>query len=486
LIGQTVSHYRILEKLGEGGMGEVYLAEDTSLDRKVALKFLPASLQQDDIALKRFLREAKSAAALDHPFICNIYEVAQTDDGQDFIVMEHIRGQTLQAEMAEGSLFLKDALKIASEIAEALEQAHEKGIVHRDLKPANIMLTPEGHAKVMDFGIAKRVPREDGTEQDVSTRLTTEDSTVGTLAYMSPEQLRGEKVDTRCDIFSFGVLIYEMLTGVHPFRRAQAVETTSAILKEEPPALTRYQEDLSEVLQHMVRRMMSKSPDKRYQSVHEVKTDLVEELSLLSSFDTAPYTKPTVSRISSLTAGFWVLGFLIVAVLIYWNWGFLTEPAASLEGEQKSIAVLPFDNLSGSDDDAFIDGLTEDIITQLHKVTELSVVSRTSSFLYRDSEKSLAEIGEELGVALLLEGSVRRQDDQLRVSAQLIDAESDRHIWAENYNRLLRDVFAIQIEIAQEIASTLEVELSAEEIGELEKRPTENLQAYSLCLQGRF
>jgi serine/threonine-protein kinase len=487
MIGQTISHYKVLEKLGEGGMGEVYLAEDTSLKRKVALKFLPASLADDEVAHKRFLREAQSAAALDHPYICHINEVAKTDDGQDFIVMEYVEGQTLKEKLAEGPFLLKGVLQIASEIAEALEKAHSSGIIHRDLKPANIMLTPDGHAKVMDFGLAKKVVTDDGTEQDITSALTREGSTLGTLAYMSPEQIKAQPVDHRSDIFSFGIALYEMLTGVHPFRRAQAVETTSAILKEEPPALTRYQEDLSEVLQHMVRRMLSKSPDERYQSVHEVRTDLVDELNLLSSFDTAPYAKPTPSRISPLTMGLTALGLVIVAVLIYWNWGFLTEPSDSPVKGRNSIAVLPFDNLSPDPEDVyFSDGMTEDITTELSRISGLKVIARTSSFRFRDSDKPIRQIADELGVETILEGSVRRSGDHVRIVAQLIAADSEEHLWAQSYDRELIDVFEIQSDVAKQIASALGSELSTQDIGRFESLPTHDLEAYDAYLQGRF
>ncbi len=237
MIDRAISHYRITRKLGEGGMGEVYLAEDTSLQRKVALKFLPESLQRDTIARKRFLREAQSAGILEHPFICNIKEVAQTDDGQDFIVMEYVEGESLQARLGRGPLPIKETLKLGAELAEALESAHGKGIIHRDLKPANVMITLSGHPKIMDFGLAKKVVSENGREQDISSALTREGSTLGTLSYMSPEQIRGEVVDARSDIFSLGVVLYEMVTGVHPFRRAQSAETTSAILREDPAPL---------------------------------------------------------------------------------------------------------------------------------------------------------------------------------------------------------------------------------------------------------
>ncbi|MEJ2082909.1 MAG: serine/threonine-protein kinase [Acidobacteriota bacterium] len=228
MIGQTICHYRIVEKIGEGGMGEVYLAEDTSLQRKVALKFLPASLADDELARKRFLREAVSAAALDHPFICHTHEIIR-HDSRDVIVMEYVEGRTLQQCLAAGPLPLKQALRIASEIAEALEEAHEKDIVHRDLKPSNIMLTAKGHAEVMDFGLAKKIGREDDTGQEITTALTREGTTLGTPAYMSPEQVKAEAVDCRSDIFSFGVVLYEMLTGVHPFRHVRQAETIAAI-----------------------------------------------------------------------------------------------------------------------------------------------------------------------------------------------------------------------------------------------------------------
>jgi serine/threonine protein kinase len=266
LIGQTVSHYRILEKLGEGGMGEVYLAEDTSLKRKVALKLLPETHQQDPISHKRFIREAESAAALDHPFVCKIYEVGE-HEGRNFIAMEYLQGQTLKERLAEGRIALDEALRIGTEIAEALEEAHERGIVHRDLKPANIMLTPKGHAQVLDFGLAKRIA-EDG--QEITTEVTREGTTLGTLAYMSPEQLRGEPVDTRSDTFALAVVLYEMLTGVHPFRKAESIQTITAILHEEPEDLSGYLDKVPESLSQMVRKMLAKDPAERFQSVSEV------------------------------------------------------------------------------------------------------------------------------------------------------------------------------------------------------------------------
>ena len=273
MVGTTISHYKVLEKIGQGGMGEVYLAQDTTLDRKVALKFLPEELRQDSTARKRFLREAKSAAALDHPFICHIHEIGEAN-GKDFISMEYIRGTTLQEKLGEGPLPLRNVLETAGEIAEALEAAHEQGIVHRDLKPSNIMLTPKGHVKVMDFGLAKRVVPVEGQEEEITTVLTRADSILGTVPYMSPEQIRGQTVDTRSDIFSFGVVLYEMLAGVHPFKKGGQIETASAILSEEPSPLSDYVLELPEALQHTVQKLLVKRVEGRCQSATEVLIDL--------------------------------------------------------------------------------------------------------------------------------------------------------------------------------------------------------------------
>ncbi len=272
MIGKTISHFRILEKLGQGGMGEVFLAQDTTLDRKVALKFLPEELQQDPTARKRFLREAKSAAALDHPFICKIYEIGKAQD-RTFIAMEYIQGMNLEERFLKGPLPIEDVLEIAWEIADALEGAHRRGIVHRDLKPANVMLIPEGHIKVMDFGLAKRVTPE-GEEENVSTVLTQDGAAVGTVPYMSPEQVRGKPLDTRSDIFSFGVVLYEMVAGVHPFKKDSTMDTAQTILSVTPPPIARYVNDVPDLLQDTIRKMLAKDPGERYQTAKGLMTDL--------------------------------------------------------------------------------------------------------------------------------------------------------------------------------------------------------------------
>ncbi|MCH7805236.1 MAG: serine/threonine-protein kinase [Acidobacteria bacterium] len=285
MVGKTISHYKVLEKIGQGGMGEVFLAQDTTLDRKVALKFLPEEMQQDSTAKKRFLREAKSAAALDHPYICHIHEVGEVE-GKSFISMEYVQGTTLRERLTEGPLAVRKALETATEIAEALEEAHKQGIVHRDLKPSNIMLTPQGHVKVMDFGLAKQVTPVEGQEQEITTALTKQGSTLGTVPYMSPEQVRGQEVDTRSDIFSFGVVLYEMLTGVNPFKGDTSADTSHAILGETPPPLTRYTEDIPVLLQHIVKKMLAKESDRRYQLIHDVRTDLSELLRDIADLST--------------------------------------------------------------------------------------------------------------------------------------------------------------------------------------------------------
>ncbi len=279
LIGRTISHYRIVEKIGQGGMGEVFLADDTSLHRKVALKFLPPEMQQDAAARKRFMREAHSAAALDHPYICHINEVGESG-GTNFIVMEYVDGQTLGDRQAKGPLPLKEAIQIAGEVSEALEDAHDKRIIHRDLKPANIMLTRKGHAKVMDFGLAKQLVPPGGIESQEATvtAVTREGTTVGTLTYMSPEQLRGEAVDARSDIFSFGVVLYVMLAGVHPFKKKAAMDTAGAILNSAPQPLGELRTDVPGLLQHIVTKMLAKDPHDRYPSMHDLRTDLTELL----------------------------------------------------------------------------------------------------------------------------------------------------------------------------------------------------------------
>ncbi len=348
MVDQGVSRYRIVEKLGQGGMGEVFLAEDLSLSRKVALKFLPEAVSADPAARKRFMREARSAAALDHPYICKIYEIGESD-GKDFIAMEYVPGQTLKEKLAGGPLPMKKAIQIASEIAEALETPHRQGIVHRDLKPANILLTEEGHVKVTDFGLARQIPRGGEEARDISSTFTQEGALSGTLVYMAPEQLRGEPADPRSDIFSFGVILYEMLAGVHPFLRRTSIETANAILNEKPPPLAGYSSVGSALLVHSVNKLLAKDPDSRYQSIHEVRTDLQgwEESCTPPAEESVPANQ--WRRILAWTAAACVFSGAITGALV-WNLK-PAPPAASApltriamalpDGETLAQGVLP-------------------------------------------------------------------------------------------------------------------------------------------------
>jgi len=334
MVGRLLSHYRILQKLGQGGMGEVYLAEDSILGRKVALKFLPKELQRDPLARQRFIQEARSAAALDHPGICKIYEIGRVE-GSGFIAMEYVEGQTLRQRLAGGPVSLKEAVALATQIVEALEEAHQKNIVHRDLKPANIMLTSRGHVKVMDFGLAKRLASSDvgSSMETLPESLTRPGTTLGTLAYMSPEQLSCETADVRSDIFSFGIILYEMLSGIHPFRKSSPVETATAILSETPAPLSRYVKGIPELLQHTVGKTLNKKKEERQQSVHEVLTNLGK---LLEESAWKEEGKPTAMK-RALT-GFWLtpsksiyylplMIVLIIGSLGLWFFGIRERPA---------------------------------------------------------------------------------------------------------------------------------------------------------------
>jgi len=412
MIGRTVSHYHILEKIGKGGMGEVYLAEDTSLKRKVALKFLPEYLHQNELAHRRFLREAESAAALDHPYICHINEISQTEAGQDFIVMEYVEGQTLKDRLEEGPLALEESIRVSGEIIDALALAHQRGIVHRDLKPANIMLTTQGHAKVMDFGLAKRVLTDDATEQDLTSALTREGSTLGTPAYMSPEQVRGQPVDHRTDLFSFGIILYEMLTGVHPFRRSHPVETMGAILYEEPEPLSAHFPGPMALLQKTINQLLAKDPDQRMQTAEEVAGRLIELSSQAEELRLTTFLRSRSGRRSAL-----VLTAVIVIVLIGW-WALQRGTNEIGNPEVRSIAVLPLANLSGDPgNDPIAEGIHDALITNLAGLGLERVIARSTVIRYKGKDTPPKEIAQELNVERLMTGAVMRSGDRVRVTA---------------------------------------------------------------------
>ncbi|MFQ6114374.1 MAG: protein kinase, partial [bacterium] len=469
-----ISHYKILEKLGGGGMGIVYKARDLKLERFVALKFLPPHLGQAEEEKKRFIHEAKAASALDHPNICTIYEIDETEDGQMFIAMACYEGETLKKKIERGPLPVEVAIDLACQIARGLAKAHEQDIVHRDIKPANSMITKDGVMKVVDFGLAKLSGQ---------TKLTKEGTTLGTLAYMSPEQIQGEEVDRRTDIWSLGVILYEMLTGQCPFKGEYEQAVWYSILNEEPEPVTGLRSGLPMELERIVNKALNKNASERYQHIDEMRVDL----ETLNKQIKAPGTKPSqvltspIRRMRGYFFGAAAILFLIILVALY-----LFQPSRSVPADRKSIAVLPFENMNRAEEsEYFSDGITEDIITQISKIADLRVISRTSSMRYKGSEKSLRDIGEELGVAFILEGSVRRAGDRVRIVGQLIDAQSDEHVWAETYDRKLADVFEIQSEVAQKIAGALQAELTSAEKQRIEKRPTENLTAYDYYLKGR-
>ena len=467
MIGKVISHYKILEKLGEGGMGVVYKAHDTKLDRDVALKFLPTDLTRDPGAKERFLIEARAASALNHPNICGIHAI-DTFENQEFIDMEFVGGGPLSVLLKEKELSLKEVIEIALQIAEGLNVAHKKGIVHRDIKPDNIMITDEHLVKIMDFGLAKLKG---------SSRLTKTHSALGTLFYMSPEQAQGVEVDQRSDIFSFGAVLYEMITGRRPFKGEHEAAMIYSLVNETPEPLTRYRANVPDGLQQVVDKALSKERGVRYQHVDEIIADLRRIQPALSGGVTV------ASRKSRVT---WIIGAALVALAVMGIYLFYSKSVPT-SAKSKSVAVLPFKNMSDSkEDEYFSDGITDDIIAQLSKITDLKVISRTSIMQYKGISKNVRDIGKELDVATVLEGSVRRSGNQIRIVAQLIDANNEGHLWADTYDETMTQVFAIQSDVAQRIAAALQAKLSPEEKKRIEKKQTENTEAYQLYLKGRF
>lgn len=433
-------------------MGEVYRARDTRLGRDVAIKILPQHLTQKTSAKQRFEREARAVSSLQHPNICTLYDVGH-QDGTDFLVMEFLEGETLAKRLERGPLAMPEILRIANEVAAALETAHSQGVIHRDLKPGNIMLTKAG-AKLLDFGLAKPTvapmvadfsnsPTASHTiGSGPASSLTALGTIVGTFQYMAPEQVRGENTDSRADIFSFGCVLYEMATGERAFAGASPVEVLNAILHETPPAPSRRRRELTPGLDRVVAHCLEKDAAARFHSAHDL-----------------------AFALASLAAR--------------------GEPAG-VEQRAASVAVLPFVNLGADpENEFFADGVTEDVIAHLSKIRSLKVISRTSIMTFKKRESSLREISEKLGTSTVLEGSVRRAGNRVRIVAQLIDGATDEHIWADTYDRDLTDIFAIQTDVALKIASALRAELSNEERTRVCQRPTPDLEAYELYLRGR-
>jgi serine/threonine protein kinase len=432
MIGKTILHYKILEKLGEGGMGIVYKAKDTKLKRDVAIKFLPPQIASQSEERERFKVEAQAAAALNHPNIATIHSIEETDD-EAFIVMEYIDGVELKEKITSGPFKLNKAFEIITKIADGLKTAHSKGIIHRDIKSSNIMVTGDNQVKVMDFGLAKI--KGNGFVTKVGT-------TMGTAAYMSPEQVSGEKVDKRTDIWTLGIIFYELLTGELPFKADYDAAWTYVVLNKDPLKPSELDRKIPAQLDSIVMKMLEKDRDKRYSNIEEFLKDLQE-------------AKVEINGMEQ-------------------------------EGKTKAIAVLPFNNISAEkESDYFSDGLTEELIMNLSRLKDMRVVSRTTSMQYKGVQKGIKAIGKELGVRYIIEGSVRKFQDNLRITAQLIDVEKDAQLWAETYKGNLADVFDIQEKVSKQIVDALMVKLTPMEKVVLEKRATLNPEAFDCYLRAR-
>ncbi len=436
MIGQTVSHYRIIRKIGEGGMGAVYEAKDLKLPRSVALKFLRQSSASMPSAETRFLQEARIVSTLEHPNIAAIFDIDETDDGDVFIVMPFYDGRTLDAILKDGSLSLENAIDIVCQVGRGLAKAHEKGIVHRDIKPANIIVTSDGTAKVLDFGLATLTGE---------TRLTHEGGLVGTAVYMSPQQATGDDIDHRTDIWSLGVVLYELMTGFRPFRGKAMQAVMYSIIHDDPEDITTYRDDIPPGVVEAIRIVLQKNPDDRYLKIG----DFVGALEAVQEGKTAEYI-----------------------------------PASSTD--EISIAVLPFDDLSpGKDHEYLSDGLTEDVITDLAKIAALRVISRNSALRLKGTDQDIRAISRSLKVNYVLRGSVRRAKDDLRISVQLIDARRDKTLWAEKFSGSLDDIFDMQEKVARSIVEALQLKLTPLESRQVARRPIEDARAYEYYLRAR-
>jgi len=493
--GDRFNQYRILSQLGAGGMGEVYLAEDTSLRRKVALKFLPVVLTKDKAHLRRFEVEARAVAALSHPNVCTIHEVIETEDGRHCIVMEYIAGMTLRERMLKGRISINEALEIAIQIASALSSAHTEGIVHRDIKPENVMLREDGYVKVLDFGLAKLAETTpDSTDSAAETRSievkTLPGVLMGTVAYMSPEQARGLPVDVRTDVWSLGVVLYEMVAGRQPFQGPTPTDVIIGIAEREPTPLAEFAPEASQ-LEQVIAQTLAKDRNDRYGTASEALVDLKNlkrELELGTDLNTTRRLKH-VARPPSRTRTLALLGVaaVVIAAVGFTIWFARNLRAPATAPQIKSLAVLPLENLSGdASQDYFAEGMTETLIAGLAKVVELRVTARTSVVQYKGSPKSLKQIAQELNVDAVAEGSVQRSGDKVRVTVRLIDAATEKLLWSGEYDRDLRDVLTLQNEIAQEVTQAIRIKLTPQEQGRLTQARRINPAAYDDFLRGRY